>query len=114
MNLALKINWILTTLLSIATGVFKLMQQKADIDLFQAIGFKPNMVFILGIIQCIGGVLLIPKQTRKYGAFIMIPTFIIASAAVFANHMLVFGMVSILFIIMTILVLVMEKRLSKI
>jgi hypothetical protein len=35
MKTALKINWILTILLSLATGVFKLMGHEADILLFE-------------------------------------------------------------------------------
>lgn len=104
MKIAYKINWILVTLLSIATGVFKLMQQQADIELFKAIGFCSVMVTMLGLIQLIGGIMLILPKTRKLGAIVMIPTFIIASIAVFANGMMVFGIVSLLFIAMAYLV----------
>lgn len=114
MKIALKINWILTILLSISTGVFKLMQQEADIDLFKAIGFNETMIIIFGLIQFVGGILLIPRKTRKPGAFIMIMTFIIASIAVFANKMMTFGMVSLIFILMAYLVVVMENKFSSI
>lgn len=110
MNIFFKVNWILTTLLSIATGIFKLLQQEADITLFKAIGFNTTMVTILGAIQLLGGLLLIPAKTRKLGAYIMIPTFIIASIAVFANHMLAFGAISILFIVMASLVIIKENK----
>jgi hypothetical protein len=111
MKTLLKINWILTILLSISTGVFKLLQQEADIELFKAIGFNEIMITILGLIQLIGGILLIPSKTRKLGAYIMIATFIIASIAVFANNMMVFGIVSLLFIAMAYFVVLMEKKL---
>ncbi len=110
MKIALRINWVLTILLSIATGVFKLLQQQADIDLFKAIGFSVLAVTILGAIQLLGGILLIPSKTRRYGAYILIPTYIIASVAVFANQMVVFGIVSILFILMVCLVILMENK----
>jgi len=97
-------------MLSIATGMFKLLQQEADIELFKAIGLNTTMVTILGGIQLIGGLLLIPSRTRKLGAYIMIPTFIIASAAVFANTLIAFGAVSILFIAMAYLVIIMENK----
>lgn len=112
MKPGLKINWILVTLLSIATGVFKVLQQEADIELFKAIGFTETMTLLLGIIQLVGGILLIPKKTRKTGGYIMIPTFIIASIAVFANAQYVFGFVSLLFIVMAYLVIFMEKNLN--
>jgi hypothetical protein len=110
MKLFLKIIWIVTVLLSIATGVFKLSKQQADIDLFAAIGFEAKHVFMLGILQVLGGVLLIPERTRRFGAYIMIATFIIASIAVFANQMWVFAAVSVVFITLPVLVLVKENK----
>jgi len=110
MNILLKINWILTVILSIATGFFKLLQQEADIELFSAIGFNATGTTILGAIQLLGGLLMIVKRTRTIGAYVMIPTFIIASAAVFANEMLAFGVVSLIFILMAVGVVLMDKR----
>lgn len=110
MRIALKINWIITILLSISTGLFKILQQEADIELFEAIGFGTTATTLLGIVQFVGGVLLIPAKTRKTGAMIMIPTFAIASIAVFANAMYAFGVVSLIFIVMAFLVMYMEKR----
>ena len=46
------------------------------------------------------------------GAYIMIPTFILASVAVFANGMMGFGVVSILFIVMAYLVIIKENALT--
>lgn len=110
MKLLLKINWVLVTLLSISTGIFKILQQEADIQLFEAIGMNAALTTILGVVQLIGGILLIPAKTRKTGALVMIPTFVLASIAVFANQMLVFGIVSILFIFMAYLVIYQEKK----
>lgn len=110
MKTALQVNWILTILLSISTGVFKLLQEKADIELFETIGFSIPMVTALGAIQLLGGLLLILPSTRKVGAYTMILTFALASVAVFANGLLVFGIVSLLFIVMAALVLVMGNR----
>lgn len=112
MKIALKINWILTILLSISTGVFKLLQQEAEIELFQVIDFNQIMITILGVIQLLGGILLIPSKTRKFGAYLLIPTFIVASIAVFANNLFVFGIVSLLFIAMAYFVILMETKFS--
>ncbi len=109
MKILLKINFILITLISIATGIFKLLQQEADIQLFEKIGFTSTATTLLGVIQLIGGLMLILPKTRKLGAWIMLPTFIIASIAVFANGMIAFGIVSLLFIAMIILILKFEK-----
>ena len=100
MKLLLTINWILVTLLSISTGLFKVLQQEADIQLFEAIGFDATLTTILGAVQLLAGVLLILPKYRKLGVYIIIPTFIIASVAVFMNNMLIFGIISLLFIVM--------------
>lgn len=110
MKLALKANWILVTLLSISTGLFKVLQQEADIQLFEKIGFNSVATTMLGIVQLIGGIMLIVPKTRKMGAYIMIPTFILASIAVFANGMIPFGIVSLFFIGMAGLVIWMENQ----
>ena len=109
MKLAFKINWILVTLLSIATGIFKVMQQEADIALFAAIGMGAVATTALGAIQVVGGILMIPAKTRGAGAWVMVPTYILASVAVFANQMWAFGAVSLLFIGMAYLVTRMES-----
>ncbi len=110
MRVFLMVIWVLTIVISIATGLFKILQQEADIQLFGAIGFNETMVTLLGIVQFIGGVLLVPSKTRVVGAYIMIPTFIVASLAVFANGMWVFGGVSLVFIAMAYLVIIRERR----
>lgn len=112
MKWAFKVNWILTIGLSIATGGFKLAQQPADIELFQAIGLNTLAVTLLGGIQLIGGGLLIPARTRIWGAYLLLPTYILASIAVFANQMMVFGGVSILFIVMVGWIIVREKSIK--
>lgn len=110
MGIALKVNWILITLLSIATGAFKIAQQPEDIELFSAIGMNATATTLLGAVQLLGGILLLPNKTRHIGAWIMIPTYILASIAVFANQMIIFGMVSLLFIAMAYGVILMEKN----
>ena len=104
---------ILTILLSISTGVFKILQQEADIQLFRVLGFNAIMTSVLGIIQLAGGVLMIFPKYRKMGGLIMIPTFIIASIAVFMNQMWVFGIVSLFFIAMAYMVVKYEHLTKK-
>lgn len=103
-----KIVLVLTILLSISTGIFKIMQQEADIELFRVLGFNEVMTTILGVIQLIGGILMIFSKYRKLGGLIMIPTFLLASIAVFMNQMWVFGLVSLLFIVMAYIVVKYE------
>lgn len=104
MKTTTKIILILTILLSIATGIFKILQQKADIELFNKIGIGIVGTTVLGIIQLSGGILLIFPKCRKWGAMIMMITFLLATVAIFANHMYIFGIVSILFIAMALFI----------
>lgn len=85
-------------LLSIATAITKLIQMPAEIELFENAGFSLPMTIGFGIIQLIGGILLIPSSLRRYGAMIMFITFVIATAVVFYKGMIGFGCSSILFI----------------
>lgn len=110
MKILYKINWVLLILLSISTGVFKILQQEADIKLFEVLGMSALLTTLLGIVQLFGGILLIISKTRKQGALVMIPTFVLASIAVFMNEMLVFGFVSLAFILMALWVYSTENK----
>ncbi len=85
-------------LLSIATGLTKLIQMPEEMELFRNAGFTDISILIFGAIQVVGGILLIPKKTRRYGAIIMAITFVIATIVVFMKGMIGFGVFSILFI----------------
>ncbi|WP_422083848.1 hypothetical protein [Ulvibacterium sp.] len=113
MKLLYKINLILLIVLSLATGVFKILQQEADIELFKVLGMTASFTAGLGIMQVVGGVLLVFTQIRKYGALLMMATFVLATTAVFMNGMIVFGTVSLLFILMACWVYFVENRKSK-
>lgn len=104
MNVFGRVVLVLTIVLSLATGIFKVLQQRADMELFEKIGFSAFATTLLGIAQIIGGICLIYPTYRKYGALVMASTFSIASFAVFLNEMYVFGCVSLLFIAMSLFV----------
>jgi len=110
MNILYKINWILLFLLSLATGAFKLLQQEEDILLFETLGMNATLTTFLGLVQFIAGILLIPAPTRKLGSLIIIPTFILASIALFINKMIPFGVASLIFIFMAYWVYSVEKK----
>lgn len=100
MNILKKVNLALLVLLSVSTGVVKIMGFEADVKIFENIGFSYMATVLFGIVQAAGGVLLIFDKTRKMAAIIMAVTFVIASAGVFASGMISFGVVSLLFIAM--------------
>ncbi|KAA3645501.1 MAG: hypothetical protein DWQ07_13620 [Chloroflexi bacterium] len=101
---------VLLILLSIATGMVKVFGFEEDVEIFANMGFSFTATVIFGIIQVIGGILLIFPQTRKYGAWVMIVTFIIATAGLFISGITAFGVVSILFIVLAALPLLPDNR----
>ena len=90
----------LLILLSLATGITKLIQMPEEMELFRNAGFSDTLTILFGVVQVIGGIMLIPARTRSYGALLMAITFVIASVVVFMNGMTTFGLVSILFIVL--------------
>jgi len=97
------INRILLTGLSIMTGAVKLARMDAEMEIFRNIGFPDALTIVFGVVQLVGGLLLLPGKTTKLGAWIMVPTFIFATGVLFANGMIPFGVSSLLFIAMALL-----------
>ena len=103
MNVLKKVNLILLILLSLSTGVVKVMGFEADVKIFEGIGFSYLATVLFGVVQVAGGLLLVFEKTRKMGAIVMTVTFVIASAGVFVSGMIPFGAFSLLFIVMAVI-----------
>jgi uncharacterized membrane protein YphA (DoxX/SURF4 family) len=110
MQLARKIGLNVLILLSVATGGVKLFSFEADIEVFASIGFSPTATLLFGVVQVIGGLLLIFDQTRKIGAGVMALTFVIATIALFASGTTAFGVFSILFILLALVPFLPERQ----
>lgn len=103
MTVALWINRVLLTGLSIMTGVVKLAKMEEEMVIFREIGFPDAATIAFGVVQLLGGVLLIVPKTTRLGAWIMVPTFVFATGVLLANSMIPFGVASLLFIAMAVL-----------
>ncbi|MGE0785735.1 MAG: DoxX family protein [Sandaracinaceae bacterium] len=97
MKVALWVNRVLLTLLSISTGAVKLARMDAEMVIFRAVGFPDALTIAFGVVQLAGALLLLPPRTTRIGAWVMVPTFLFATGVVFANGMIVFGIVSLSF-----------------
>ncbi len=97
-NIINQVLLIVLILLSLATGMTKIMQMPAEMALFENAGFTKWMIIAFGVIQLLGGLLLLPTRYRKYGAILMLATFIVATIVVFMKGMVGFGLASLLFI----------------
>ena len=91
-------NRVLLTALSIMTGVVKLARMEEEMIIFRNVGLSDGMTVAFGVVQLLGGVLLLAPRTTRLGAWIMLPTFVFATGVLFANSMVAFGVVSLLFI----------------
>jgi len=100
MTVALWINRVLLTALSLMTGAVKLAGMEDELRIFREAGFSDGLIVAFGVLQLVGGVLLIPNRTSRVGAWVMLPTFAVATGVVFINGMVPFGVASLLFIAM--------------
>ncbi len=97
MKWAILANRVALTLLSILTGVVKLVQMEEEMVIFRAAGFPDWATVAFGLVQLVGGLLLLPNRTHPIGALVMIPTFLIATGVLFVNGLVPFGLFSLLF-----------------
>lgn len=98
----LRVNLVLLILLSLSTGLVKLLRMQAEMDLFARAGFGEQGVTALGLLQLMGGGMLFFAKYRRIGAAIMAASFVLASAVVFIAGMIPFGFFSLLFIFMAV------------
>lgn len=91
------INRVPLTLLSIMTGVVKLASMPEEMEIFRNAGLPDAFTYAFGVVQLVGGLMLIPNKTHHWGALTMIPTFLFATGVLFVNGLIPFGLVSLLF-----------------
>lgn len=89
---------VVLVLLSVATGVTKLIQLPAEMALFGGAGFSVAAILIFGVVQVAGGLAVAHPRTRRTGAWVMAATFVVATGVVFLAGMVGFGLFSLLFI----------------
>ncbi|MCB9676298.1 MAG: DoxX family protein [Alphaproteobacteria bacterium] len=92
------VNRVALTLLSIMTGVVKLVQMPEEMQIFADAGFSTSATMAFGVVQLVGGLLLVPNATHRIGAVVMVPTFVAATGVLFVNGLVPFGVFSLTFI----------------
>lgn len=66
--------------LAVSSGITKMLLMEQEVDFFGKFGFSDPALITFGLVQLIGGVLLVFKRTRFAGAAIVAITFIISLA----------------------------------
>ena len=87
---------VIIALLSIAAGLAKVMQAPQEMEFLQSVGLSKIIIFIFGLVQIAGGILLAPKKTRMFGAVLAASAFVVSTVLIFIGGNLGFGMFSIL------------------
>jgi hypothetical protein len=64
--------------LAVSSGITKIMQMEQDVEFFGQYGFSIPMLIGFGILQVIGGALLLVVKTRIIGAILIALTFVIS------------------------------------
>ncbi|MBL4661056.1 MAG: hypothetical protein JKY19_11930 [Alcanivoracaceae bacterium] len=96
MKIANTIILVLLTLLGISAGVAKLMQMPQEVEFLNNAGLNNTAIILFGVLQVVGGILLIFTKTRKIGALITAIAFAISTVIIFMAGNLAFGFISIL------------------
>ena len=94
-------------LLSVSSGVVKVMQMPQEVAFFAIIGFSKSILIAFGAIQIVSGLMMIHPKTRFAGALIVYVTFLISAVPlVLAEHRL---LVMLTVVVIVLLGLVMRK-----
>jgi hypothetical protein len=83
-------------LLSIAAGLAKVMQTQQEMEFLQGLGLNSFLIVGFGLVQIIGGVLLVPKKTRMPGAILVALAFAVSTALIFMGGNFAFGLFSVI------------------
>lgn len=86
----------IVALLSIAAGLAKVMQTQQEMEFLQGVGLSSVVIVAFGLVQILGGVLLVPRKTRMLGAILATSALVVSTVLIFIGGNLSFGLVSIL------------------
>lgn len=78
MKVFLKLILVILVFLAVSSGITKIMLMQQDVVLFGEYGFTNPILITYGVIQLIGGILLVLPKTRVIGALLVAITFLIS------------------------------------
>jgi hypothetical protein len=86
----------IVVLLSFAAGVAKLMQTPQEMEFLLGAGLSSSLIFKFGVVQVLGGILLLLPRTRIPGAILATAAFVVSAVLIFLGGNLQFAMISLL------------------
>ena len=82
--------------LAVSSGATKVILMQQDVEFFGQYGFSNPILIGFGIIQLVGGVLLLPPKTRVIGAGMVAVTFLISAVILFMAGSITLALVTLL------------------
>lgn len=98
------VNHGLIALFGVASGSFKVAGGQADLDVFSHLGMGARSVAAFGAVQVATALATTPKATRRLGAVGLAACNLLATIGLFAAGVQPFGVISLLFVVMALLV----------
>ena len=93
-------NLVLLVVLSIASGVAKVMKLPDELEFFQQAGFSELGLVLFGVVQLLAGLLISFTKSRKIAAITLATTYIVSTLLIFMSGNLPFGVFSLLPVVM--------------
>ena len=91
---------VILILLAVSSGTTKILLMQQDVDFFGKYGFSDPILVIYGLVQLIGGVLLVFRKTRFVGAAIVAITFLISLVVILMESNIPVGIVTVIAILL--------------
>lgn len=100
MKVAYMIILVVLVLLAVSSGVTKILLMQQDVDFFGKYGFSDPILVIYGLVQLIGGLLLVFTKTRFVGAAIVAVTFLISLVVILMEGNIPVGIITVITILL--------------
>ena len=99
-------------LLSIAAGLAKALQTQQEMDFLQGLGLSSFLIVVFGLVQIVGGILLVLKKTRMPGAIMVTSAFVVSAVLVFMGGNLALGLFSLIPIALAALIIYQTAKIT--
>ncbi|MGH1543812.1 MAG: DoxX family protein [Arenicella sp.] len=111
MKIAFNMILALLVFLAVSSGVTKIMLMPQDVEFFGEYGFTNPILMGFGLIQLVGGILLIIPRTRFWGALMVTITFLISAIILIISGNLALTLVTLF--VLSLLLIVMKQSFKR-
>ena len=105
---------VLIALMAITAGLAKVFQIPDEVQFLNLFGFTTLLIVSYGVIQTIGGVLILVPRTLKIGAFVTALAFILSSVLILLSGDLIFSLVSLIPVMLTYFIVWSSIKISQV